>query len=379
MSNKIKSRKTDRPGLNYSANLNIQYFKKSFFQRFDKNFLFILLIAILVETVFVSILAMQPIKKYSEKEIRKIQEQFASFILEKEPVQETRDLTVSSGSEVEESTETTEPSETEQRGSGSGEGEGGEGSGTEGSEPSVSPGETPSTSARAMTSAEARREARREVSRKVSSKGLLGILTSSHRTASGDGAVSIFESEGGGSTTDEDLDNILSSVDGLQTLKSSSGGSSSNKSTQGHGQRKGGQTGIDDLITEDQGVNSELINRQGELTIESSPQVGHTRSEQNQYRSAQAIQEVLYQHNKVVKYCYDRELRRYPTLKGKVVVRITISPAGEVINASIQSSTLNNERVERCIIARISHWKDFRSVDPKAGNVTFRQTYVFGY
>lgn len=313
---------------------------------------------------------MQPVEKFSEREIKRIQEQFASFILEKEPVEGKRDVTFSSGSEVEESTEA------EQEGTGS---EEGEGLGEEGSEPPGTSGESPSTSARATSSAEARREARREVSRKVRSKGLLGILTSSNRTAAGDGAVSIFEGGSSGNNTDEDLDNILSSVDGLQILKSASQGSGSQESNQGYGKRKGGQTSINDLITEDQGSNSELMSRKGELTIESSQQGEEKSSKRNQYRSAQAIQQVLQSHNKVIKYCYERELRRYPSLKGKVVVRITVNPAGEVINASIQSSTLNNERVERCIIARISHWNDFRSVDSKAGNVTFRQTYVFGY
>ena len=208
------------------------------------------------------------------------------------------------------------------------------------------------------------------------SKGLLGILTSSDRTSAGDGAVSIFEG-GYGESSDEDLDNILSSVDGLQTLKSSSdeGGAEDG----GYGKRSGGQAAIDDLLSQDQGVNSELMSREGALTIESSQEEGERETGINQYRNAQAIQQVLLSHNQVIKYCYERELRRYPSLKGKVVVRITINPQGEVVDVSIQSSTLNNERVERCIVARISQWKDFRSVNPKAGNITFRQTYVFGY
>jgi len=377
MSRKIKSRNTNEKVSKFSTNKNIKYFKKSFFQYWDKKFMLILSIAILIEAICVSILAMKPVEKYSEKEIKKIQDQFASFILEKDPIEEKREITVSTGSgseEVEVELESESTSNSEKAGSG---GEKGSGSGSEGTESTGTPVGS-STSTRATTSAEARRQARREVSRKVSSKGLLGILTSSNKTSAKDGAVSIFES-GRSSNEDKDLDNLLSSLDGLKTLRSSSEreGNAGGKGV--YGKRTGREAGIDDLISEDEGANSELLSRKGELTIESSKEEGGKGSREKQYRSAEAIQQVLLSHNQVIKYCYERELKRYPTLKGKVVVRITVNPKGEVVNASILSSTLNNERVERCIIARINHWNDFRPVNPKAGDVTFRQTYVFGY
>lgn len=364
-----KSGKIDKKS-KFSANINMNYFKQSFWQRFDKNFLLILLVTIVVEMIFVSILAMKPVEQYSEKEIKKIQQQFASFILEKEPMKDEGAVTFGSGSGSEGQAEETASEESASEGAGE------EGAGSGGSEGTGSPGES-STSARATSSAEARRKARSEVSRKVRSKGLLGILTSSDRTSAGDGAVSIFEG-GYGENNDEDLDNLLSSVDGLQTLKGSAEEGSGAEGG-GYGKRTGGQAAIDDLLSQDQGVSSELMSREGALTIEASQEEGEKDSGMNQYRNAQAIQQVLLSHNQVIKYCYERELRRYPSLKGKVVVRITVNPQGEVVDVSILSSTLNNERVERCIVARISQWKDFRSVDPKAGNVTFRQTYVFGY
>ncbi|MEJ2627710.1 MAG: AgmX/PglI C-terminal domain-containing protein [bacterium] len=168
-------------------------------------------------------------------------------------------------------------------------------------------------------------------------------------------------------------------MNGLQTLRSSSEEGGGTEGGGGQGKRTGGQAAIDDLLSQDQGVNSDLMSREGTLTIESSQEAGEKDSGKKQYRNAQDIQQVLLSHNQVIKYCYERELRRYPSLKGKVVVRITINPQGEVVDATILSSSLNNERVERCIVARISHWKDFKSVNPQAGNVTFRQTYIFGY
>ena len=84
-------------------------------------------------------------------------------------------------------------------------------------------------------------------------------------------------------------------------------------------------------------------------------------------------------HVKAIKYCYERELKRFPTLKGKVAVRVTVNPEGAVKHVEIVSSTLNNDRVERCIVSRIRLWKDFKAIDPKEGDVTFRQVYAFGY
>jgi len=372
MSKNSNNSRTNKQRNKSTAAIPDNYFRKSLYQYLDKNFLIIFLISILVEAIAVSILAMKPVETYSEKEIQKIQEQFATFILDKEPIRESKKRTIASGSGNEEKAE---PTDLEEDTEGGGEGTG---SGTGAAESSGTPGGS-SASARATTSAEARRRTRSEVSKKVRSKGLLGILTSSNRSATGNGAASIFDDEGSSSNNDEDLDNLLSSVDGLQTLKSSSGGSGEEGGSEGYGRRKGGQAGIDDLISDKEEVNSELLDRKGALTIESEQEGKQGGSGRTQYRSAQNIQEVLLSHNQVIKYCYERELRRYPSLKGKVVVRITINPQGEVVEVSIVNSTLNNERVERCIIARISNWKDFKSVDPEAGNVTFRQTYVFGY
>ena len=166
-----------------------------------------------------------------------------------------------------------------------------------------------------------------------------------------------------------------SSVLGL-TASGGGGGGSGGRGVRGS--RSGSRAGIDDLVSDKSSVTSQSLSRKGELTIESVSEVEGL-GRKSIYRSSDAIQEVLFSHNKAIQYCYERELKRNPTLKGKVVVRITVNPEGHVVNASIVSSTLNNERVERCILARIRLWKDFKPIDPSEGNVTFRQGYLFGY
>lgn len=150
----------------------------------------------------------------------------------------------------------------------------------------------------------------------------------------------------------------------------------------GVGSVKGGrsskQAGIDDLVSDLGSASSGSISRKGEVMVEApSELVG--RGSRSAYRSPEAIQEVLLEHNSAIRYCYERELKRNPNLKGKLSVRITVGADGHVTKAEIVNSTLNNARVERCILARIRLWKDFHPIDSGEGEITFRQIYAFGY
>jgi hypothetical protein len=48
-----------------------------------------------------------------------------------------------------------------------------------------------------------------------------------------------------------------------------------------------------------------------------------------------------------------------------------------VIAASLLSSTANNAQLEQLVLEKIQRWNDFGEVSPEAGNLTFRQTFVF--
>ena len=96
-------------------------------------------------------------------------------------------------------------------------------------------------------------------------------------------------------------------------------------------------------------------------------------------RDVAEVSAVVYRHSQAIQYCYEREMKRNPDLKGKVVVRFTILPNGTVTNAQIVTSTLGNENVERCILSRVSRWDDFGVIDSRLGNAIFRQVYTFGF
>lgn len=74
-------------------------------------------------------------------------------------------------------------------------------------------------------------------------------------------------------------------------------------------------------------------------------------------RSPEEI-ELVFDSNKGAVYAlYNRALREMPELKGKLVLELTISPAGDVIACSVVSSELNNEDLERKIVARVRLFK----------------------
>jgi protein TonB len=70
-------------------------------------------------------------------------------------------------------------------------------------------------------------------------------------------------------------------------------------------------------------------------------------------RSREEI-ELIFDRNKGAIYAlYSRALRDKPDLKGKLVLELTISPAGEITRCSVVSSELNDPDLERKLVARI--------------------------
>ena len=95
-------------------------------------------------------------------------------------------------------------------------------------------------------------------------------------------------------------------------------------------------------------------------------------------RTAQHVVKVVQSHKRALQDCYKQELKINPKVRGKIVVRFTVDPAGKVVDASIVSSTLRSAAMESCLLRRIKNWKDFGYSDPAAGNVVYKQAFNFG-
>jgi len=67
---------------------------------------------------------------------------------------------------------------------------------------------------------------------------------------------------------------------------------------------------------------------------------------------------------------YNRERRKKPGLKGKIVLEITIAANGNVTKVKIASSELNDPALERRLVARVKRFK-FAAKDVEPVTVTF--------
>jgi len=74
-------------------------------------------------------------------------------------------------------------------------------------------------------------------------------------------------------------------------------------------------------------------------------------------RGADEIALVFTRNKGAIDALYARALRDNPALQGKVVIEMTISPAGEITAARIVSSELNAPEFEAKLLARIRMFK----------------------
>lgn len=114
--------------------------------------------------------------------------------------------------------------------------------------------------------------------------------------------------------------------------------------------------------------------------LRSRPTNGHATRERDKIRDLVAA------HNPAIQDCYRKQLKGDTALKGKVTVRFTVNPMGHVVEAEIVKSAMTSgaepvtlPELEACIVNKIRNWRDFGQVDESTGEVTYRQTYVFGY
>ena len=78
------------------------------------------------------------------------------------------------------------------------------------------------------------------------------------------------------------------------------------------------------------------------------------------------IDEVIKRSMSQIRYCYQRELTKDPSLNGKLVVKFTIAGDGSVSQAGKKSSTMGNAAVEQCVIGRFYR---MQFPEPKGGGI----------
>lgn len=83
------------------------------------------------------------------------------------------------------------------------------------------------------------------------------------------------------------------------------------------------------------------------------------------------IQKIARQHLNEISICYEKEYdmtpkREAPKLAGKVTLRWLIAPKGDVSKVEVTETTLNNKKIENCLISSIKYW---RFPAPKGGGI----------
>jgi TonB family protein len=221
-----------------------------------------------------------------------------------------------------------------------------------------------------------RRENRERIRARAGSAGILALLGSDSEAASGAAVTDILGAAAGGA---QDLDSALRGVSGIKS--SGTPGRRGTGAADYKGGRAGGGGGIDDLLGGVGTAETGSFERTGDLVVsnevpliedEGTGAGGAGRDPDDIYR-------VVENHKAAIQYCYNKELKRNPSLRGKMVIRITITPQGTVKSVKVLQNTLNNRRVERCVVSRIRNWNDFGVIDANYGDTTFTQTFVFGY
>ena len=112
-----------------------------------------------------------------------------------------------------------------------------------------------------------------------------------------------------------------------------------------------------------QGQGRNLISIEGSI---SSIEEGLTKDE---------VGEVIHRHISEVRYCYESAMIRNSDLEGKLVVNFTIGGAGMVTLSNVNTSTLQDARLDDCILRRLGTWK---FPQPKGGiNVAVTYPFIF--
>jgi len=184
---------------------------------------------------------------------------------------------------------------------------------------------------------------RAEVQQRVASKGLLKILGS---TGAGAGA---FADVLGPSTGTGEIASALAGASGVGVATADALG-------QG-GLRKGGKAGAVAGIGEvgtSGGGNVNLASK-GDARVsgrvkDSTPDVESSDVDR------EALARYVRQRLKAMQGCYERELKRNPSLKGKIVVRFSILPSGRSGEIDFEQNTLGDEAVTSCVRSVIRGW-----------------------
>lgn len=220
--------------------------------------------------------------------------------------------------------------------------------------------------ARRHAEATARRERVRLALEQSSSQmlGRIGLLGS----LGGDGVV-LDTLRGGSITADQDA--VLEQIRGVRVAKADDGavlrrpvdgGSSDEAVALGSLRTSGDREVASGAVAGENAVDARI--KRG--SPQPSPSTG--------YLDEGAVRATVGRRLGAIKACYERELRRTPTLAGRVTVAFTVGAIGRVTRARVTQNTLGASEVGTCVARQ---FRAMRFPSPTNGDVTFRYPFIF--
>ena len=214
---------------------------------------------------------------------------------------------------------------------------------------------------------------REAVRKRVSDMGVLGILTGkgSAGRQGGRGNLSALQID---RELAQSLDQILGEVSGITVSAPGPGDGSGSGDLDGDGTAL---LGIEAMIEGSEVSGPVEVT---ELAAVKAPPPSpdgveeEVRPEERDERSTRVISRVVAAHTGAIRYAYNRELRRNPALRGKIVLRFTIAAEGTVTACEVEETEMNWPSLEDALVKMVLGWQ-FPAIPE--GTVTVSYPLVF--
>jgi TonB family protein len=148
-------------------------------------------------------------------------------------------------------------------------------------------------------------------------------------------------------------------------LRQRAGGGTSGVAGLGSLARKEGTTGA---VNEGGAVTERKVS--GTVKTEHGDEIGG----QGEFDSNTVVQQIK-TRLRAIQMCYEQQLRRNPTLAGKVSIEFTIQPRGNVTDVRVKDNTTGDAAVATCVANTVSLFRF--NPGPEGGSVTYSYPFVF--
>ncbi len=202
-------------------------------------------------------------------------------------------------------------------------------------------------------------------------RGVLKLLTA-QTTKSNYAAYDLMKDQ----KFSKDINKVLKDVAGLQTTGKTVLGGRRGKTDGGfnEGYGEGGSGGIGDGLSGLLGGGGGGIATRAKGTIKTPSARDIDMGAGGGSRSAADIMKVVRQRTPGLRHIYNKFLKKQPGFAGKVTLRFTIAPGGDIISISIASSTTGFGEFDNAVKNAVKRWT-FSKV--KSGNTTVTIPFTF--